>query len=178
MSDAARTAGSATGPQETDLLERLVAAEAQIEFLQNAVKSQEYLAEQLAIATAPPALAGPAVATSAPSPTWLRAVSKLLRRWRADPAGVLVQEEAPVGLPSRWSGTELTDPRYPQWIGLYDTVDEPTQAQLRARLESLAAPPLISIVFPVYNTPEEFLREAIESVRGQLYAELGVVHLR
>ena len=29
--------------------------------------------------------------------------------------------------------------------------------------------PLVSIVFPVYNTPEEFLREAIDSVKAQLY---------
>ncbi|MBD2024950.1 glycosyltransferase [Leptolyngbya sp. FACHB-711] len=33
----------------------------------------------------------------------------------------------------------------------------------------LAYKPLISIVVPVYNTPEEFLREAIESVIAQLY---------
>ena len=32
-------------------------------------------------------------------------------------------------------------------------------------------PPLISIIFPVYNSPEEFLRQAIDSVRAQLYTK-------
>ena len=33
------------------------------------------------------------------------------------------------------------------------------------------AQPLISIIFPVYNSPEEFLRQAIDSVRAQLYTK-------
>ena len=41
---------------------------------------------------------------------------------------------------------------------------------LRAALGEVGELPLVSIVFPVYNTPEEFLREAIDSVRAQLYS--------
>jgi glycosyltransferase involved in cell wall biosynthesis len=40
---------------------------------------------------------------------------------------------------------------------------------LTAALGEFGDLPLVSIVFPVYNTPEEFLREAIDSVKAQLY---------
>lgn len=36
-------------------------------------------------------------------------------------------------------------------------------------IESLAVRPLISVLMPVYNTPPNFLRAAIDSVRAQLY---------
>jgi GT2 family glycosyltransferase len=65
------------------------------------------------------------------------------------------------------SGT--TDPRYPTWIDLYDTLDDESRMLLRRKLDAVTDPPLVSMVFPVYNTPEEFLRQAIESVLAQLY---------
>jgi len=64
---------------------------------------------------------------------------------------------------------EPTDSRYPVWIKLYDTVDADARSTILARLDALSAPPLISIILPVYNAPEHFLRQAIDSVRGQLY---------
>jgi glycosyltransferase involved in cell wall biosynthesis len=33
----------------------------------------------------------------------------------------------------------------------------------------LTDPPLVSVILPVFNTPEQYLREAIDSVRAQLY---------
>ncbi|MGE5655405.1 MAG: tetratricopeptide repeat protein [Actinomycetota bacterium] len=41
--------------------------------------------------------------------------------------------------------------------------------QMVATVELLNYKPLISVIVPAYNTPEEFLREAIESVRNQVY---------
>ncbi len=45
----------------------------------------------------------------------------------------------------------------------------PSRARSLARLAQVDVQPLISIVFPVYNPPEDFLRQAIDSVRAQLY---------
>lgn len=58
---------------------------------------------------------------------------------------------------------------YAAWIAMYDTADADTVA-LRAReAEQLARQPLISVVMPVYNSPERWLRSCIESVLNQAY---------
>ena len=41
--------------------------------------------------------------------------------------------------------------------------------QMAKSLEVLQYKPLISVIMPVFNTPEQFLREAIESVINQIY---------
>ena len=58
---------------------------------------------------------------------------------------------------------------YQQWIEAYDTVTANDIADMRQLSASFPKHPLISIVMPVYNTPERLLREAIESVRAQTY---------
>ena len=58
---------------------------------------------------------------------------------------------------------------YSRWIRLYDTLTPERLAAMRAEAEALPCKPLISVVMPVYNTPEKLLREAIESVRAQAY---------
>lgn len=58
---------------------------------------------------------------------------------------------------------------YEGWIALNDTPTEHDVADLGRRLAELEKKPLISILMPVYNTPERLLREAIESVRAQIY---------
>ena len=58
---------------------------------------------------------------------------------------------------------------YQHWITLYDTMTAADKDSLRRRIQSLACRPLISVIMPVYNTPETFLRRAIESVREQIY---------
>ncbi|MER8443694.1 glycosyltransferase family 2 protein [Mesorhizobium sp. M1066] len=57
---------------------------------------------------------------------------------------------------------------YEGWIALNDTPTEQDIADLRRRLARLENMPLISVLMPVYNTPERLLREAIESVRAQI----------
>jgi GT2 family glycosyltransferase len=58
---------------------------------------------------------------------------------------------------------------YQQWIQSYDTLSEIDRAAIRHYITQLAYKPLISVVMPTYNTPERWLRLAIESVRRQLY---------
>ena len=58
---------------------------------------------------------------------------------------------------------------YEKWIEAYD---QPTPDSLRRQAEQAATlpqRPLISVLMPVYNTPERWLRRAIESVRAQSY---------
>lgn len=58
---------------------------------------------------------------------------------------------------------------YERWIALHDTLSEKDQLAIQAHVSLLANHPLISVLIPTYNTPEAWLRHAIESVRGQLY---------
>jgi O-antigen biosynthesis protein len=62
-----------------------------------------------------------------------------------------------------------SDPSYSLWIQTYDTLDGGERERLRARVAQLADPPLISVIFPIYNTPMHFLTEAIDSIRNQIY---------
>ncbi len=62
------------------------------------------------------------------------------------------------------------DPRnYPLWIQKYDTLSKKMIRSIQQQIENWAYQPLISIVMPTYNTQEKWLRQAIESVRNQLY---------
>jgi glycosyltransferase involved in cell wall biosynthesis len=58
---------------------------------------------------------------------------------------------------------------YAQWIDLYDRLNPARLLAYKDRLAHLPRQPLISILVPVYNSPERWLARAIASVRGQLY---------
>jgi glycosyltransferase involved in cell wall biosynthesis len=58
---------------------------------------------------------------------------------------------------------------YSFWVSTFDELDQPGRAHLEAQVAGLTDPPLISVLLPVYNTPRNFLDEAIESVRSQTY---------
>ena len=58
---------------------------------------------------------------------------------------------------------------YQEWIRRYDDLTASEHDQIKQRIEFLASKPLISILMPTYNTPEIYLRKAIESVQRQLY---------
>ncbi|MEJ2244642.1 MAG: glycosyltransferase [Acidobacteriota bacterium] len=58
---------------------------------------------------------------------------------------------------------------YQEWIHKYDLLSDQDRAAIREKIAGFLSRPLISVVLPVYNTPEKFLRAAIESVRNQLY---------
>lgn len=169
--------GTPSAGHERDLLARLRAAEAEIEFLESAMKSQEGVADRLAQAIGEANETRNELAQRASGgalPPNLRALAgrlKLrLRRNgnRAMPAGTPAPAPEPVG---RWSGTEsyLSDGRYLPWIELYDTLDSTARQAIESEVAALTDPPLISVVLPVYNTPKDYLRQAIDSVRAQIY---------
>jgi GT2 family glycosyltransferase len=58
---------------------------------------------------------------------------------------------------------------YRRWVTLYDTFSDTDRDAILAEIRSWTQPPLISVVMPVFNTPERYLRKALASVVGQLY---------
>jgi glycosyltransferase involved in cell wall biosynthesis/tetratricopeptide (TPR) repeat protein len=58
---------------------------------------------------------------------------------------------------------------YADWVRLYDTIDDNDRRAIATAIEEMTDRPLISVVMPVFNTPEPYLRAAIDSVRQQLY---------
>ncbi len=81
----------------------------------------------------------------------------------------LVRSEGLGGLWRRVSFLDAAERDYRNWIAAYDTLAEADREAIRAHIRRLADPPLLSIVMPVYNTHERWLRLAIASVRAQLY---------
>lgn len=61
------------------------------------------------------------------------------------------------------------DRKYHDWADRYDTLEDAGRKRLRKIAAELDAPPLISVLMPVYDVEERFLREAIGSVRAQIY---------
>ncbi|MHB1271859.1 MAG: glycosyltransferase family 2 protein [Rhodanobacter sp.] len=58
---------------------------------------------------------------------------------------------------------------YTDWVDLFDHLRDDERERLSAYVASLPSQPTISIVMPVYNTPEKWLRRCIDSVRAQTY---------
>ncbi len=62
----------------------------------------------------------------------------------------------------------IADPMYQLWREQH----EPRQADLEKMVETIdlfSYQPVISVIVPIYNTPDKFLREAINSVINQIY---------
>lgn len=60
---------------------------------------------------------------------------------------------------------------YGAWVQKFDTIGDRDRSAIQAHIRQLPYRPLISVLLPVYNTPEPFLRKAINSVRAQLYPD-------
>jgi glycosyltransferase involved in cell wall biosynthesis len=58
---------------------------------------------------------------------------------------------------------------YSEWVRRYDTLDEVKRVKLQTLCDGLTAKPKISVLMPTYNPKPEWLIEAIESVREQIY---------
>ncbi|WP_273828213.1 MULTISPECIES: glycosyltransferase [Pseudomonas] len=58
---------------------------------------------------------------------------------------------------------------YTRWVEYYDTIDDNGRWRISEEIRKYAHKPLISIVMPVYNPPIDLLREAVDSVKSQLY---------
>lgn len=58
---------------------------------------------------------------------------------------------------------------YADWINKYDAISDDQRARIRRLIQSLEYKPKLSVIMPVYNPVPEFLIQAIESVKNQLY---------
>ena len=58
---------------------------------------------------------------------------------------------------------------YPEWVRRYDTITDDARGAMRNRVDAFGYKPVISVLMPTYNPKPEWLREAIESVRQQIY---------
>jgi glycosyltransferase involved in cell wall biosynthesis len=58
---------------------------------------------------------------------------------------------------------------YGQWVKLFDTLTDADREAIITRIDKLGYKPLISVLMPVYNVEEVWLRKAIDSVLDQLY---------
>jgi GT2 family glycosyltransferase len=58
---------------------------------------------------------------------------------------------------------------YGRWIREHDTLTDSDRDAIRAHIGCFTHHPLISVIMPTYETPEDLLRQAIASVRAQLY---------
>ncbi|MBE7564244.1 glycosyltransferase family 2 protein [Acidithiobacillus sp. HP-6] len=66
-------------------------------------------------------------------------------------------------------GTRPNPIAYEEWLENVETPSLPTPKIVLATLENIGLKPLISIVMPVYNTPDIYLRACIDSVLAQSY---------
>lgn len=60
---------------------------------------------------------------------------------------------------------------YDRWVVLYDTLHPWERDAIRGDIASWTDRPVISVLMPVYNPPVEFLRQALDSVRDQIYPD-------
>lgn len=58
---------------------------------------------------------------------------------------------------------------YSKWVRRYDTLTPELREKISQRVAAMKNRPLISVLMPTYNPNPAWLREAIESVRGQIY---------
>ena len=65
--------------------------------------------------------------------------------------------------------SQLDRNNYNEWIRRYDTPTEEACTIMSARIDSFVHKPLVSVIMPTYNPKAEWLIEAIESVRKQIY---------
>jgi GT2 family glycosyltransferase len=85
--------------------------------------------------------------------------NKIQLKWRRQE--VLVKTPAP-------DGPQNLDVQYQLWLERHRLTLRDA-AGMRAAIKTFAYTPVISVVTPVYNTDEVWLRKAIESVRAQIY---------
>lgn len=100
--------------------------------------------------------------------------TKLIAQWCR--AGMrILGSHGPRGLARAIYERSMTRPvsnrrTYLDWIAAYAEPDGAQRQAMSDAARDFSRQPLISVVTPVYNTPEEYLRAAIESILGQVYA--------
>jgi GT2 family glycosyltransferase len=96
--------------------------------------------------------------TSGHRPSILVGLKILLSgRWRAFHHQLLIN-----------AGGETASSSYELWMKLHETTDADRQ-QMQSTLQGWKNPPTISVILPVYNVEERYLRHCIDSVISQIY---------
>jgi len=70
---------------------------------------------------------------------------------------------------ARSESFEIDRDEYRRWVQSYSSVDAEMRGRLTSAVETLGYRPLISVIMPSYNIDPAWMREAIESVRRQIY---------
>jgi len=105
-------------------------------------------------------------------------LSKQLRPILSDPkllwiklrkAGALLKSGGLLAIRQKLFTDNYTS-NYQEWVRRFDTIEEEDRGLIREDIERLQSKPKISILMPTFNTPLQYLKEAIESVRSQLYS--------
>ena len=81
----------------------------------------------------------------------------------------ILRTEGPRGLKLALMQKQQASLSYDEWVRRYGTLTEADRDEIRSRINVFALRPVISVLMPVYNTPETWLRKAIDSVLAQLY---------
>lgn len=58
---------------------------------------------------------------------------------------------------------------YNRWIACYDRLDEKKRLTILSAIGLMPHKPTISVIMPVYDPPLKFFKQAIESIKSQLY---------
>jgi O-antigen biosynthesis protein len=65
--------------------------------------------------------------------------------------------------------TAVSVSEYQKWINEFDTLSDVDIAKMAALQKDFKIQPLISVIMPTWNSNPQWLKEAIESVRNQIY---------
>lgn len=97
-------------------------------------------------------------------------LSKAFNNIRKAGLGGLKAKISYIFLHARMAGDDvLVIPNYKNWIEKYAKLTPEDVIRMKEKIGSFQSRPLISVIMPTYNSNPIFLKEAIESVRNQIY---------
>lgn len=64
---------------------------------------------------------------------------------------------------------QIDPAEYDEWVRNYSSINPTARTLLRSRIDDFRSKPLISVIMPSYNIDPRYLKEAVESVRRQIY---------
>ncbi len=93
-------------------------------------------------------------------------------RKKIETASNILHQHGWQGIKFRLKNIALTKQQqriYQKWVKEFDTLTEIDRQAIRQRIENFAHQPLISIILPVYDVDEKWLRLCLDSVCHQIY---------
>jgi GT2 family glycosyltransferase len=155
-----------------EALARAKALSARVQSLRTSAEAADRITNQLAARAAErdAILASMTWRATAPLRSIVSRLSPRMHRGLRRAARIAWWAVTPLSLLRRLAVLREVDP-YARWVCEYDTLTEGDRAAIHRHIDELARRPLISVIMPVYDTPERYLRESIESVLGQFYPD-------